>query len=232
MCRNLTNVAIQLLCLSACDSGAFDSHADRGPTKLAFTLQPTSAIAGAAMSPVAVTVQDAYGNTIANASTSITVAIGTNAASGTLSGTTTVAAVNGAAIFSNLLLDKSGTGYTLAADATGLIGATSSPFNVMEAVAAVTVTPGHSSVDAGTQLNLTATILDAAGNVLSGRTITWNTSDWRIVYQLGNPVGATDVVCGLAPGKATIKATSEGKSGIAVVTVTGGSSVGCCYAGC
>ena len=41
---------------------------------------------------------------------------------GTLSGTTTVAAVSGSATFSNLSINKSGTGYTLAAPASGLTG--------------------------------------------------------------------------------------------------------------
>jgi hypothetical protein len=33
----------------ACDSGSFGSHSDRGPPKLAFTTEPTGAVAGAAM---------------------------------------------------------------------------------------------------------------------------------------------------------------------------------------
>src|SRR5437879_4365241 len=61
--------------------------------KLAFTVQPSNAVAGAANTPaVQVAVQDAQGNTVTTATTSITVAIGTNPASGTLAGTTTVAA--------------------------------------------------------------------------------------------------------------------------------------------
>ena len=40
-------------------------------------------------------------------------AIGTNPGGGTLSGTTTVAAVAGVATFSNLSINKAGTGYTL-----------------------------------------------------------------------------------------------------------------------
>ena len=48
-------------------------------------------------------------------SSSVTLAIGTNPGSGTLSGTVTVAAVNGVATFSNLSINKAGTGYTLTA---------------------------------------------------------------------------------------------------------------------
>ena len=58
--------------------------------KLVFTVQPSNAAAGAMNTPgVQVTVQDARGNTVTTANTSITVAIGTNPASGTLAGTKT-----------------------------------------------------------------------------------------------------------------------------------------------
>ena len=58
----------------------------------------------------------------------MTLAIGTNPGGGTLSGTTTVAAVNGVATFSNLSINKVGTGYTLTASDGSLTAATSSSF--------------------------------------------------------------------------------------------------------
>src|SRR5438045_4192464 len=92
--------------------------------KVVFTVQPSNAAAGAANTPaVRVTVQDAQGNTVTTATTSITVAIGTNPASGTLAGTKTVAAVNGVATFANVSINNPGTGYTLTASATTLTGA-------------------------------------------------------------------------------------------------------------
>src|SRR5437016_227108 len=118
--------------LTGATSSAFNISVGAA-AKLAFTVQPSNAAAGAAITPaVQVAVQDAQGNTVTTATTSITLAIGTNPASGTLAGTTTVAAVNGVATFSNLSIDKAGTGYTLTASATGLTGATSSAFNVVE----------------------------------------------------------------------------------------------------
>ena len=88
-----------------------------GPAaKLVFTEQPSSAAAGTAITPgVQLTVQDAQGNTVTTATTSITVAIGTNPASGTLAGTKTVAAASGVATFSTLSLNAPGIGYTLTA---------------------------------------------------------------------------------------------------------------------
>src|SRR5258708_21769146 len=90
-------------------------------SKLVFTVQPSTAAAGAAIAPpVQVAVQDGVGNTVTTATTSITVAIGTNPAGGTLAGTTTVAAVSGVATFSTLSLNKPPTPYPLTPSATGL----------------------------------------------------------------------------------------------------------------
>src|SRR5947207_9824043 len=61
---------------------------------------------------------------------SVTVALGTNPGGSTLSGTTTVAAVNGVASFGDLSANKTGTSYALSATATGLNPATSSGFNI------------------------------------------------------------------------------------------------------
>src|SRR4029079_15535346 len=95
--------------------------------KLAFSVQPSNTTAGASISPaVKVEVRDSNGNVVTSSSASVTLAIGTNPASGTLSGTKTVVAVNGVATFSDLSIDKAGTGYTLSASSAGLTGATSS----------------------------------------------------------------------------------------------------------
>src|SRR5438105_4390110 len=119
-----------------------------GPAaKLVFTAQPSNAVAGAANSPATqVAVQDAQGNTVTTATISITVAIGTNPASGTLSGATTVAAVSGVATFANLSINNLGTGYTLTASATTLTGASSGSFNV---IAPITTGPGLTRLSAG-----------------------------------------------------------------------------------
>src|SRR4029079_6355970 len=99
--------------------------------KLAFSVQPSNTTAGAAITPaVKVEVRDANGNVVTSSSASATLTIGTNPSSGTLSGTKTVAAVNGVATFSDLSIDKAGTGYTLGAASPGLTGDTSSSFNI------------------------------------------------------------------------------------------------------
>jgi len=100
-------------------------------TQLAFTVQPVATTAGVAITPaVKVTARDAIGNPATSFTGNITVAIGTNPVGGTLSGTKTVAAVAGVATFSDLRIDRNGTGYTLTAASTGLTGATSNAFNI------------------------------------------------------------------------------------------------------
>src|SRR5207244_6458374 len=86
------------------------------PARLAFSVQPSNATAGAAIAPaVQVTVQDALGNTATGSSASITIAIGSNPSGGTLSGTATAIASAGVATFANLSVDKAGNAYTLTA---------------------------------------------------------------------------------------------------------------------
>ncbi len=104
-------------------------------TTLAFTVQPTTATTNANISPaVKVTVRDALGNTAASFNGNITVAIGANPGGGTLSGTRTLAAVNGVASYQALSINNVGTGYTLTAAAAGLSGATSAVFNIIPSV--------------------------------------------------------------------------------------------------
>ena len=83
-------------------------------------------------------------------------------------------------------------------------------------VESVNVSPATGSVQVAATLQLTATLLDANGNTLTGRTVAWSTSDANIAT-----VDATGLVTGKAAGgPVTITATSEGKSGTAAVTVT------------
>jgi hypothetical protein len=100
-------------------------------SKLPFTVQPGNMVSGTIITPaVTVTIQDASGNIVTTSTASVTLAIGTNPSSGTLSGTLTKNAINGVATFNNLSIDKVGTGYTLTAASSGLTGATSNTFNI------------------------------------------------------------------------------------------------------
>ena len=108
-----------------------------GPTavKLAFTVEPRNAQAGVVLGPVAVAIQDASEFTVTRATSVVTVSIGTGPTGSTVAGTVSTTAVDGVAIFPSLHIDKVGIGYTLKATATGLIGATSTPFTILAAPA-------------------------------------------------------------------------------------------------
>src|SRR5438128_1039458 len=82
-------------------------------------------------------------------------------------------------------------------------------------VASVTVSPATASVMVGGTQQFTATLRDASGTVLSGRTVTWTSSALNVAT-----VSAGGLVSALLAGTTTITATSEGKSGIATLTVT------------
>src|SRR6059036_3833816 len=82
-------------------------------------------------------------------------------------------------------------------------------------VGSVTVSPAAVSLTVGQTMQLAAVTKDAAGNVLTGRTVTWTTSNSTVATVL-----ATGLVTGVAAGTATITATSEGVAGTAASTVT------------
>jgi YD repeat-containing protein len=111
------------------DSVAFSVNPGAA-TALAFTTQPGSSAPGNPIpGPPTVAVRDGQGNTVTSSTASITVALGANPGAGTLSGTTVKSAAGGIASFSNLSIDKSGTGYTLTATSPGLTASTSAGFN-------------------------------------------------------------------------------------------------------
>ncbi|HMG69747.1 MAG TPA: Ig-like domain-containing protein, partial [Gemmatimonadaceae bacterium] len=82
-------------------------------------------------------------------------------------------------------------------------------------VASVTVSPSAASVVVGATQQLTATTKDSTDAVLTGRSVTWSSSNTAFAT-----VDANGLVTGVAAGSATITATSEGKSGTSAITVT------------
>src|SRR5436309_5885806 len=152
------------------------------PTQLAFTAQPITStvnntIGSSPAGGIKVAIQDANGNTNNLSTASITVAIGSNPSGGTLSGTTTVAAVNGVATFSNLSINAVGTGYTLSASSAGLTGTTSSAFNIIKANTTTVVSCTLTNLVVDNTQTCTATVTDAATiKTVPTGTVTWTTS--------------------------------------------------------
>jgi uncharacterized protein YjdB len=82
-------------------------------------------------------------------------------------------------------------------------------------VASVTVNPASASVPAGQTVQLSATLRDANGTILTGRSVTWASNNTPVATVTG-----TGLVSAKVAGSATITATSEGQSGTAAITVT------------
>lgn len=141
------------------------------PAQLAFVTQPSPVAAGQAITPaVRVAVQDALGNTLGSYAGNVTVSLNDIGAGATLGGTATVAAVSGIATFSNLTVNRAGSGYTLGATSAGL-SATSAGFDVgASAAASLTLGAVPTAVTAGETIApaLTVTVRDAQGNVATG----------------------------------------------------------------
>src|SRR5206468_1999601 len=177
-------------------------------TQLAFTVQPSNTVAGAAISPaVQVTALDPAGNPVPSFTGSVTVALGSNPGGSTLSGTTTVAAVNGVASFGDLSANKTGTSYALTATAAGLIPATSSGFNITPGAATQLVFGTQPSTTvANRQITPAVKVqaLDAFGNVATGFT------------------GAVAIALGSNPGGSTLSGTTPvaAVSGVATFFVS------------
>ncbi len=94
--------------------------------------------------------------------------------------------------------------------ATGTAAVTIAP----EPVASVDVTPSPTSVVVGNVAQLTATPRNAAGQPLTGRTVTWSSGAPGLAG-----VSSLGLVTGIAPGNAVIIATADGRQGSALVTV-------------
>jgi MYXO-CTERM domain-containing protein len=140
-----------------------------GPAaKLVFAVQPSLVQAGSPFNPaIRVGLEDAFGNPSIGATDAVTLALGNNPRSGTLSGTKTVNAVNGVATFSDLTIDRAAQGYTLQANSGSLPPAMSSAFTVTPGPAARFMLTLPASVTAGAETTLFATAHDAFGNVAS-----------------------------------------------------------------
>ncbi len=193
--------------------------------RLAFAAQPGNAAAGANIPQVRVEIQNSLGGRVTTSNASVTLSLGSNPGSGNLTGTLTVAAVNGVATFSNLKIDQPGAGYTLAAASSGLTGATSTPFNITAgAPTSIRFLVQPTNVVAGAEMApMQVELLDALGNRASG-------SSAQVTLSLGNNPGVPR-----STGTATVNASSgvatfaglslnQAASGYTLVAATAGLS--------
>src|SRR5439155_967388 len=105
-------------------------------------------------------------------------------------------------------------GYVVAATGSGF-SAEATVVVTSSTVASVSVSPASATLSLGATQQLAASLKDASGSPLSGHIVTWATSNGPVAT-----VDATGLVTAVAPGTATITATSEGQSGTSTVTVS------------
>ena len=135
-------------------------------TQLALTTQPAGAVSGVAFTTQpAVDIRDA-GNNLTSSTANVMVAIASG--TGTLTGTTTVAAINGVATFTNLKIAGAGA-HSLTFTSSGLTSATSSSFTVTQTAASLSISTAPSGASSGVAFTTQPTIqiLDNAGLVVT-----------------------------------------------------------------
>ncbi len=178
------------------------------PTKLAFDVQPTNTDKDSTISPaVTVRILDASNNLVTSSTRNVSLTIGTNPSSGTLTGTTTVVAVGGIATFSNLSINNAGNGYTLVASSAlptpALTTATSTVFNINKLA---------QTINFGALVNKTygdTPIVVSATGGASGNTVTFSSQTLSICTASGTN-GSTVTILGA--GTCTIRASQLGNS--------------------
>jgi len=103
---------------------------------------------------------------------------------------------------------------TITATVDGVSGSTALTVSSIP-VQSITLSPTTATIATGASTTLTPTVKDANGTVVTDRVVTWSSSNPLIAT-----VSQSGVVTGIAPGTATITATSETKFATAAITVT------------
>ena len=181
-----------LACAAALSCGS-DSTGPGGGNGVTITPNPDTVALGSTVTLHA-TVDGASGNPSifwSSENTAIATVSGTGVVTGVALGTAHIAASSGG---------KSGIATVVV---------------VPPGVASVRVSPTIAGIAVGGTVHLQAEPLDANGNTLSGRTVTWSSSNAAVAT-----VDNTGLVTGVSPGADTITATSEGKTGTAGIAVT------------
>jgi uncharacterized protein YjdB len=84
-------------------------------------------------------------------------------------------------------------------------------------VVSVTVVPGSANLAVGDSLAFRAELRDTAGTLLPDRPVSWFSADSATIQLYS--YGTTGIVWARAAGTAVLRATSEGKTGQATITV-------------
>ncbi len=188
---------------------------------LTFVQQPSGAAAGAVIAPpVTVQLTDSTGNNVAQAGVAVTLTLNPAAGrSAAITGTTTVATnASGLASFADLSIATAGS-YQLTAVGTSLVSAQSSAFTITAGAAstitAIGGTPQSTTVLAPFAVPLQVLVSDAAGNPLSGVTVSFAAPATGASATLSSATATTD-----AGGHASVSAVANATVGSYTVTAS------------
>ena len=196
---NRIRLALLPLCTFALTVACGDSS---GPEPVASVdvSAPAGDIVVGQTTQLSATARDAKGNALSNR---------------TIEWTTSTATI--ATVSTNGLVTGVAAGQaTITATSEGKSG--SRPVNVLPPpVSTVSVTAASNALQIGQTTQLTAVTRDASNNVLSGRSVTWSTSNPGVAS-----VSLNGLVTALGGGTVTLTGTAEGKTGSTDIVVTAG----------
>jgi hypothetical protein len=212
---------------SAVNSSSFTVNPAAASSILISTQPPASATAGTNFT-VGATLKDSFGNIATTSSGPVTLAIGTNPSGGTLTCTSDpLSASAGVATFS-CSINKSGTGYTLTASASGTTSATTTALTITAGAGAkLAVTSTAFSATAGTSPTsaFTTTLEDNYGNATtsaSAITVTLSSSSTGTKEFAATSGGTTVTSVTLPANTQSVTAYyGDNKSGLPTITVAG-----------
>ncbi len=189
--------------------------------KLVFATQPLNATPSTGLGTITIDVENNAGTLLSSDESNVTLTIATGTAGATLGGTTTVAAVNGVATFSDLFITTAGASYTLTASDGTDVPATSSAFSI-------TAPPAVSNlvfVGEPVNTNISSTLGSvsvAVTDTNTGAVITTDTGNVTLSIT-GSPGGVTlggTTTVAAVNGVATFTDLTIGKVGSYTLTAT------------
>ncbi len=206
------------------------------PSKLAFTVQPSSANAGSPIAPpIVVSAQDAAGNLTPSFTGTVSLALASNPGAAAIGGSLAAPAVAGSATFANVTLNRPGVDYGISASASGLSPASSGSFGIAIGPPAIIslVSGGGQSGATGAALAqpIVVRVTDLGGNTVAGVPVSFaaaNGGSTSPSSGVSNAVGliSTAWTLGGSLGAQTMSATSATTSlTISATATTSGVSV-------
>lgn len=188
--------------------------------KLAFATQPASATTTTGLGTIEIDVENNAGTLLSGDHSSVTLTIATGTAGATLGGTTTVAAVNGVATFSDLFITTAGTNYTLTASDGTDVPATSAAFRITAPPATNSLVFAGEPINTNISSTLGSVIVDITDS--AGAVVTSDTGNVTLSIT-GNPAGVVlggSTTVAAVNGVATFSNLTIGTVGSYTLTAT------------